>query len=243
MLAIVIFSALILHAPAGHAESLKLVTESYPPYNFAEGDKVTGLTTEILTAAAKKANVTISISLVPWARALSLAESEPATCVYSTIRIPEREKSYKWIGPVIEDGLGLFALAEKKIHLEKIEDARKFKVGTYIGSVANGYLHEHGIDPDLAPSDTLNLDKLRLGRIDLWVASRRNEAYVSRHDPRAIVLQTAFVFPKEWETQMYLACSKQVPDDLVERLNSAIKQLKADGTIAKISRRYPFTLK
>jgi polar amino acid transport system substrate-binding protein len=233
------FLLLVLTFPSsGHAESLKLITENYPPYNFQEGEEISGLNTEILQATMKKAGIATSFSLLPWARALVLAEREASTCVYSAIRTPERENAYQWISPLIVDRIALFALANRNLHLHNIEEARNYRVGSYPGSMANNFLRAHQIEPDEAPSDDANLAKLELGRIDFWVASTRDEKYLARISGRANKLAKAFIFPKVFKTKMYLACNKGISNYTVARLNAVLAELKANGTIAKILRKY-----
>ena len=130
------------------ADPLTLATEDYPPFNYKVGESlpITGMSTDTLVEMAKRANVEMAPTMVPWARALAMAEKEKNTCVYSTIRTPERESRYKWIGPLISDNLALFARADADITLKTLDDARPYRIGTYNGSLANALLSAQGID-------------------------------------------------------------------------------------------------
>ncbi|PHV09590.1 substrate-binding periplasmic protein [Chitinimonas sp. BJB300] len=132
--------ATLLGMSAGAAHALTLTTEDYPPFNMFEQKKVVGISTDIVQEAAKRAGVPVTIQLLPWERALSMAKSDADTCVYSAVRTAEREKLFKWIGPLTTDEISLFALTDSPIKLSSIADAKKYKVGAYNGDAYGDYL-------------------------------------------------------------------------------------------------------
>ena len=44
-----------------------------------------------------------ALEILPWARALSLAENQPWTCVFTTGHDDERDKRFKWVEPLLVD--------------------------------------------------------------------------------------------------------------------------------------------
>jgi polar amino acid transport system substrate-binding protein len=218
------------------AAPMKLVTEEYPPLNFQTPSGVSGLSVDILSEAMKRAKQTFDITIFPWARALKMAQDDSDTCVFSTIRIPEREKLFKWIGPVVTDKLALFGLSERKFTLKSLAEAKKFHIGTYVGSGAIDYLKSQGVSLDIVSKDDQNLNKLEIGRIDLWVASTQTGSYLARN--AGVAKKVDLVLVLDFQIKMYLACNKNVANSLVKKLNAIIKQMSTDGTIRRISRKY-----
>jgi polar amino acid transport system substrate-binding protein len=195
------------------------------------------MSTEVVTEMAKRAHLDVTVNIFPWARALVMAEKDSNNCVYSTIRTPERETKYKWIGPLFVDNLALFARAERDIQLAAIEDARKYRVGTYIGSLAIPILNAKEIPMDVAPDDQANIRKLAIDRIDLWVASLRTGPYAAKRTG-IVKVKPVLTIGNANDFQMYLACNPTMSNETVDMLNATLKTMHRDGTITRILKKY-----
>jgi ABC-type amino acid transport substrate-binding protein len=112
-----------------------------------------------------------TIDLLPWKRAYTAALERPDACVFSTTRTPEREASFKWVGPIGEADWVLMARADRAFSLRSLDDARGYRIGTYNGDARDDYLRTRGFDVDPAQNDLINPRKLMMNRIDLWAAS------------------------------------------------------------------------
>ncbi len=227
--------ALVAHTAAAAAAPLTIVTEDYPPFNMpkAGSQEIVGISSDLLQAAFKKAGIAYSVALFPWARAYDMAQKDPNTCVYSTTRTPEREPLFKWAGPLVHNDWVLFGRADSP-HLTSLADVKPYTVGGYQGDALTLYLQSQGVRMDVANADRLNPRKLAANRIDFWAAGAILGPYVAaREGVKGLVPAL-----KIKETEMYLACNKAVPDDVVGKINGALKQLAADGTAAAIARKY-----
>jgi polar amino acid transport system substrate-binding protein len=230
--------ALVFALPAA-ACAMELVTEDYPPFNIpAENDRpISGISTEIIREMMRRADIPISISMFPWQRALSMAATQPDTCAYSAVRTAKRELFYKWVGPIVSDDWALFATADSGITLKSLDDARKYRIGGYMGDAAGDFLVSQHFNVELAQSDKLNPRKLEHGRIDLWIAGVRTGPYVaSREGVKGI--RPVLTFGEARDYQMYLACSPAVPDATIRRLNEILRQMQSEGVIAKVYANY-----
>jgi polar amino acid transport system substrate-binding protein len=232
---------LLLLGTAGiaSAENLTLTTEDYPPFNV-KGDAthpISGISTEIVRELMKRADIGIDITMYPWQRALSIASSDPDACVYSTVRTAKREPLYKWVGPLTSDDWALFATADSKIVLKNLEEAHAYTLGGYQGDAAGDFLVTHKFNVDVADSDKFNPQKLVAGRIDLWIAGMRTGPFVARREG-VYNIKPVLTFGEAKDYQMYLACNKAVPDKTINRLNAILRQMRSDGSIAKIHAKY-----
>jgi polar amino acid transport system substrate-binding protein len=221
-------------AQAQTAPRLYLTTEM-PPYGTSEGDPAAGLGTDIVREIMARAGIDHSIDVLPWKRAYTAALERGDACVYSTTRTPERERQFKWTGPIAEANWVLMGRADRKLKLRSLEDARPYRIGTYNGDARDQFLRERQFDVDPAPSDLLNPRKLVAGRIDLWAASlgpgSRTLAQLGYADKVAPVL----VFNR---IHTYLACNRAVPDRLVARMDEALAGMERDGTARAIRQKY-----
>lgn len=218
--------------------ALTLVTEDYPPFNMVEANQVGGVSTLMLREALKRTNLTAKFDLFPWARALALAEMRPDTCVYSTVRSPDREKKFKWAGPLVDDKIGLFARTENTIKLAQVSDAKGRLVGGYVADAYADFVERQGVIVDRAPSDVQNLAKLMARHIDLWIAGAISGPYRAKREGYANQIRMVVTGGNPSDTQMWLACNPAVADDTMKRLDTAIKAIISDGTAAGFLARY-----
>ncbi|MFC5480334.1 substrate-binding periplasmic protein [Massilia suwonensis] len=229
-----------VRAMAGEAPrrpvSLYITTEAAAPSSMLDGEgKVVGISTDKVRAAFERAGLAHTIELLPWKRAYAAAAARGDACVYSTSRTPEREAHFKWVGPIDSAEWVLMAPANRRFALRTLEDARPYRIGTYNGDARDQFLRSRGFRVDSAPNDLTNPRKLLLGRIDLWAAALRVGSPVLEQNGWAGQIVPVLVFNR---IDVYLACNRAVPDELIARLNGAFDGLERDGTMRKIERAY-----
>jgi polar amino acid transport system substrate-binding protein len=148
--------------------------------------------------------------------------------------LPEREKLFKWVGPIGPDDWIMLAKADSKISLETLDDARKFKIGAYKGDAIAETLARQGLKPIVVLRDQDNAKKLVSGQIDLWATGDPAGRYLARQDG-VTGLKTVLRFNS---AELYLALNKQVPDETVAKLQAALDQLRKEGVVGEIMGRY-----
>ncbi len=220
---------------AQRAPRLYLTTEAAPPYSVREGEQVVGIGADTVREIMVRARIDHSIEMLPWKRAYTAALTRRDACVFSTTRTPEREARFKWIGPIGEADWVLMGRADRKLRLDSLEDARRYRIGTYNGDARDQFLRQRGFDVDPAPSDVMNPRKLMANRIDLWAASiRRGSVALDRMGYTGKIVPV-LVFNR---IRVYLACNRGVPDALTERMHAAFESMQRDGTVERIVHRY-----
>ncbi len=220
---------------AVHAASLTLVTEHAPPASMQGPEGVTGRETDKVREMMARTGTAYTVALLPWKRAFLMARQQPATCVYSTSRTEEREKLFKWIGPTDEADWVLWGRADHEFPLKTLEDARHLRIGTYIGDARDEYLRSRGFHVEPVSNDLANPQKLLLKRIDLWAVGMRNGSPGPGQYDWADKVVPLLVFNR---VKVYLACNLSVPDELVAQLNAALAEMRRDGTVARLERKY-----
>jgi polar amino acid transport system substrate-binding protein len=222
-------------APASEAPRLQLMTESSPPLSMLDGRQVIGSGTEKVRQIMARTDTTYTVDLLPWRRAYAFAQQRPNGCVFATTRTPEREKLFKWVGPIEESEWVLLGRADRSYRLHSLEDARKLRIGTYNGDARDEYLRARGFRVDPAPNDMMNSRKLLLGRIDVWAAGLRRGATSLARYGRGQEIVPVLTFNR---VGLYLACNPAVPTALIDQMNAALAAMGRDGTIKRIDRKY-----
>ena len=226
---------------AGAAPQLTILTEHAPPSSMLDSGAIGGAGNVIGYGSDKvrevmaRAGVTYTMEIQPWKRAYTAALERPGTCVFSTTRLPERERLFKWIGPTDSADWVLLGRAGRHYALNSLDDARKLRIGTYNGDARDAYLRTRGFKVDPAQSDVLNPRKLLEGRIDLWAASMRRGSPMLAQNGWAGRIVPVLVFNK---VDVYLACHRSMPDALVRKMNAAVAAMHRDGTARRIDQRY-----
>jgi polar amino acid transport system substrate-binding protein len=201
-----------------------------------EGGRIVGIGTDKVREIMARAGISYTIALLPWKRAYTAALERADACVFSTTRTPEREPLFKWVGPTDEAQWVLMARIGSGIRLGSLDDARRYRIGTYNGDARDHFLRERGFTVDPAPNDMLNPTKLLMGRIDLWAASwRRGGNSVLEQNGWGQKIEPVLTFNR---IQVFLACNRAVPDALIARMNAAFDAMGRDGTLRRIERKY-----
>jgi polar amino acid transport system substrate-binding protein len=228
--ALLLLLALCAVSAARGEPRLDIAAEPGPTAMMRNG-RVAGVGPDQMHEIMARAGIAYTIELLPWKRAYAAASERPNGCVFYTTRTPERDKLFKWIGPIDEAQWVLMARADSRIKLATLEDARPYTIGTYSGDARDQYLRERGFRVEPAPGELLNPPKLIHHRIDLWAASvRRGSNLLAQHgwDKQIVPLLTFRRIP------VYLACNTRVPDAMVARMNSALDAMRRDGTMRRI---------
>lgn len=230
--------------PAVAAEPLRVVTEEFPPYNYTDKGHVTGLATEVVEAVLKEIDVPATIQSMPWARAYDIARNSENVLIFSITRTAGREKMFKWIGPVAPADWSLFALRGREVPLKQLADAKAYRTATVNEDAGEQYLVANGfvIGGNLQSSNkyAFNYEKLRLGRVDLWVANGLVANHLVREagDDPTKVLVRALPLPGLGDGGMYMAFGARTPDEMVERFRNGLAAIKKNGIFDALQKKW-----
>ena len=230
---------------AGAVEELRIVTEELPPYNMTQNGQITGLSTEVVRAVLKEVGMQGNIQSMPWARAYDIALNADNVMIYSITRTAQREKLFKWVGVIAPTHWYLFSRTGSNIHLKSLDDARKYQIATVNEDAGEQYLVSHGfaIGKNLQSSNKYeaNYEKLKLGRVELWIANELNAHYLVRQggaEPAKMVSRALALPDLGSEGGLDMAFSLKTPDAVVERFRKALETIKKNGTYDGLQKKW-----
>lgn len=208
---------------------LQLLTEEWKPYHFMEDGLVKGQTVDLLVSILEKVGSKQGredIVFLPWARAYRQAQLEPNTVLFSTSRTPEREKLFKWAGPILKFESYFIGKKDRNFKIEKSEDLHQYKVGVVIDSASAIFAKRHGIPEENTTFNTqgiLNIKMLEAGRIDFIPIQWANFERLATQ---------AGIDPSQYEpvyladtVRLNFAFSLKTPDQVVERFQAAFREI------------------
>lgn len=233
-----ILLAALCAAPAAHA--LDVVTEENPPFNFTDNGKLSGLSTEVVVEIGRRARVPLTFSVLPWPQAYDRAQTKSNTCLYSTARLENRERLFKWVGPLAQNSWALFAKKDFKDPVKSLADARPYRIGGVTNDAKIMWLRENAVtnvvtvDEDRQVPPLLTLDRKKNGGVDLWVTG----LYAQKAAARAAGVDDIKLVLKLRDEPLWLACGPSVAGATVKAMNDALESMKKDGSLGRIVEAY-----
>lgn len=222
---------------------LNIYTEDSPPGNYLNKGEIEGLAVDIVREILVRLKMPDNIQVVPWARGYALALNEPNVALFSTTRLPQREKRFKWVGPIYTQTWGFYGKKDFGLQINSLEDAKKVaRIGTYYKDAKEQYLKKKGFDNLVGTNKNIsNIKHIVQGSLDLWVSSDFNMPYLAKQagvDPDELELVYAFQ-----SVDNYIAFSNQTPDYIIETWKKTFDNIKKDGTYAKFCKKYGYSQK
>ncbi len=220
----------------------KIMTETWFPYQFEKDDQAHGISVDILVFMLEKLGSKQKredIVFYPWARGYQTTLQHKNTLLFSTTRTREREKLFKWVGPLFKNTTCLIARKDRKITINSSDDFRRFFFGTVRNDVGEQLLMREGVDPSQITRNTSSFNvikMLQVGRLDFIAQSFigfSSEALSIGLNPDDFEC----VYELNTDDICY-AFHKETPDAVIEQFQKAFAELKKEGKIQEIFQKY-----
>lgn len=237
-------AALLIAAPGQATDPIRLfANDSVPPKAWRDGQQGRGYVVDAAQEAFKRAQIPYTLEMLPLKRAYSQAEAGEGwmTGIFKT---PDREKLFLFSESVGIDEVILVTLRGKEFPFEKPEDLTGKRIayqdGASYGNVfVEAQKHFQG-DPDSNPRQ--RLQKLLAGRLDAAIINPGEAALVYHMKALGEPLDKVTVLPKRMAVEPnYIVVARsqaEAAGPLLEKVNTALKAMAADGTLEKIMETY-----
>lgn len=210
---------------------------TYPPFSFQdESGKLAGFEVEFSEALAKQLGVKVKFQPTPWDGILASLESKRLDVVINQVTISdERKKKYDFSQPYTVSGIQALAKKENAGKFAKAEDLAGKKVGMGLGTNYEQWLRENVPQAIIKTynDDPTKYQDLRIGRIDAILVDRLAALELIKKTNEELALAGP-VFSRQ---EAGVALRKGEPE-LLAAINQAIDALRADGTLAALSKKY-----
>lgn len=243
---IIFLLAIFVSLQAIEIPNFKIMTENYPPLNMETKDgKLSGIAVEVFDEMLKRVGSSQSkndFELMPWSRAYNIIQKKKNTVLFTTSRTKEREPLFKWVGPFEYNVNGLIARKDSHLKISSIEDLEKYQIGTVLNDVGELILLNRGVSKNNIQSVSgknaisKSIRKLDAKRIDMFSYATN----VAKWDMKANGIsfddyETVFELQKLGQ---YFTFHKDTSDDVISAFQLALDDMKKDGTLEKIVKKY-----
>ena len=213
---------------AAVANDIKVYSYNLPPVTLEVGGEIIGPAASLVDALLRAAGLVQEMATAaPVARVLSIVE-EGRALGFPLARDPVRESRFKWVVELYQDSFAFVTIAPAPA-VNSFDQARGLaSVGVNQASSPRNVLTAAGFtNLDLANSEAQNAAKLFAGNISTWfsAASTFRPSVLARGLDASKLVIGAPVYP----ISAWLIGSKDLPDDLVEKMRAAFAEMKMDG--------------
>ena len=226
----------VLCAPA--AAQLRLLTEDAPPMSFMRDGEASGFSVEVVRALLARTGDRGQIEMAPWTRAFHLAQQDEDIALFSTVRTPEREGKFQWVGPIVVGTTSFYSLKSRHLSIDTLQQAatsgplalpKQWYTFETLG--AKGFTNLYGV-----PSSKHMMTLLKHGRVNLIATedlTLAGELAAVDLKPQDVTAHVPFM-----RSAYYIAFSPQTSVVRVVRWQRALRQMHEDGSLEAILRRW-----
>lgn len=230
-------------APAGPPRRLLGVTENLPPLNYQDEQGVAqGFSVELLQLIAARAGLSLECQVLPWQRAMQVAETDADSVLFSLTRTPERDARFQWVGPIAHRRILVYKLASRAdLLLTRLTELGGARIGVVRNSAADSALQAAGLRPqvelELGLDDATNLRKLLAGRMEYivlldWAAAWNLRQLQLPYDTLQPVLE------QDASKSYWYGLRPDADPAVVKGLQAALDALRRDGRYEKLKQRF-----
>ena len=244
----IVVTLLSLSVKASSPRQLTIFTEHFQPYNFIKDGQVVGINTELVRLACRDANIECQFKLLPWTRAFHLTQTTKLSGLISTSRYAEREKLFKWVGPLVSGESYVYKLLSRNdIEVNHINDLKSYTIGLQRNDVYESVLTELGFEEgrnllyfSLKHQDAgLFINK----KLDLIIGSSITIPYqLSSAGIESNIVEPILKLPIPQLAGNYLALNREIPDEYVKRLQQALNRIENTAIKQVLIRKYQLAL-
>ncbi len=154
------------------AEPVRIATGDWPPY-ASENSQHRGVATEIVTRTFRKMGVAVEVVFYPWARCYESVRTGRVWGAFPYARTEERAAEVDFSDTILYSASKLFYFDNppENLRFQTVSDLKGYRIGGVSGYYYESMLNAASIDGDYAPHLRNGLEKLMLGRTDLFVAN------------------------------------------------------------------------
>lgn len=223
------------------AEKGKLIMATnaeFPPYEYKEGDKIVGIDAEVAQLIADKLGLELEIADVQFDSIIPGVQSGKYDMGMAGMTVTDERKEKVNFSDSYATGIQVVIVKEDS-DIKSIDDLAGKKIGAQQGTTGyiyasdtpenDGYGEENVIGYD---SGAVAVEALKSGKIDCVI--------IDNEPAKAFVAANAGlkILETEFTVEDYAICFSKSNNALKDKVNAALKELIADGSVKKVVDKY-----
>ncbi len=229
----------VAQTTAQAAQELRVgMSGSYFPFTFVSRNELQGFEVDVMNAVGERADLDIAFETMSFSGLIGALDAGRIDTIANQITItPEREAKFTFTQPYVHDGAQVVVKAGNESGIEGPEDLKGRTVAVNLGSNFEQLLEAlpYADEIDIKTYESNIEQDVALGRVDAFVMDRVSSAQLIDKSPLPLALagksfdriRNALPFRDDDEGRA-----------LRDRVDAALSELREDGTLAEISRKW-----
>lgn len=211
-----------------------------PPFANASEPGAPGALVELVQQIAAQVHADVDVKFYPWQRAVILPLNASRTVVLPLTRTAERESKYRWLVKLYQQNFVFVARAGTELNLRSTASLKDKRVAVLRGSPHLKYLKDLGFIQVFEASTSEELQRMLFRGI-------ADAAYGSEVIHRTTLRQqggddkSLSYSPTVTSGEIWLGGSFDFSDAEALEMQRAMEALRANGTLARILKKYGLT--
>nr|WP_288643230.1 basic amino acid ABC transporter substrate-binding protein [uncultured Anaerobutyricum sp.] len=206
---------------------------TFPPYEYYEGNDIVGIDAEIAKAIADKLGLKLEIQDMEFNSIITAVQSGKADLGLAGMTVTDERKQSVDFTDSYATGIQS-VIVKKGSPIKSIDDLKGKKIGVQLATTGDIYAKddfgEDNVEEYNKGADAVMA--LTSGKIDAVIIDNQPAKSFAETTDGLQILDTDYV------QEDYAAAIKKGNTDLLNAVNTALKELKEDGTIQKILDKY-----
>jgi len=221
------------------AKTLKILAHPLKPFVFKDNEQLTGLATDIVTAITQGNISAVEIKLIPFPRAIYMAQNTEDLAIFAVARTKEREHTLQWVGPLVSSNVYLYKRKDKTISANSLAEINgRYRIAVARGNADHTHMLTHAVKNIHAVNSQLHsLQMLNAGYVDLIPVSHLvlPELLEAANIPSESIERTDI---KLYASDLYLAFSNNVAKATIAQWQQSLDILKKSGEYQRLYDKY-----
>lgn len=220
---------------SGKAETLTMGTNaSFPPYEYVDDNgKIVGIDAEIAQAIADKLGMKLEIKDMEFESLVPAVKAKSIDLALAGMTVTDERKQSVNFSDSYSTGVQVVIVKEGS-DIKTVDDLKGKKIGVQAGTTSDTYCSEDFGEENVKQfsNGSLAVAALANGQVDCVVIDNEPAKNYVAANSGLKILDTEYV------TEDYAIAISKDNDELLKKVNNALKELKEDGTVDKIVGKY-----
>ncbi|WII73856.1 transporter substrate-binding domain-containing protein [Bdellovibrio sp. 22V] len=218
--------------------SLRIVTENWPPVTYEKEGQAQGMAVELAHLIQKEMGESDPIEVLPWPRAYHVAKTRPNTLLFTVVRTPEREQLFTLLGPIANGEIAIYTRRTADLSFSDLNYVKEnYSVAVHRGTAFHKVLEDNGYKKIVPVNSSISgLKMLMAGRVDMLcddvlAIHRISEEAGYPYDAQKKVTSLQ-------HSSLYFAFSKNTDKDIIEKWKRSFEKIKKNGTYKALYKKW-----
>lgn len=206
---------------------------AFPPYEFYEGEKIVGIDAEIAAAIAEKLDMTLEIQDTEFGSIIAGVQTGKYDMGMAGMTVTDERKQSVNFTDTYATGIQS-VIVKSDSDIKTIDDLDGKKIGVQQDTTGHIYASDDYGDDAVVPFNkgADAVAALTSGKVDCVIIDNEPaKAFVS-------VNENLQILDTEYANEDYAICVAKDNEELLEKINTALNELIADGTVQEIIDKY-----